>query len=119
RPGTEYLCTHEHHDCGDECLSVRISAELLETLAGDERRWRGGRLPPVPRLAVLGELAQAAAEGKSDVGADEAGMLFAAAYVSAGTSPAHCAASARERRRAVTAALWLGGEGAGAGGVGS
>src|SRR5262245_16946569 len=20
-PGDEYLCTHDHHDCGDECLS--------------------------------------------------------------------------------------------------
>src|SRR3970040_1978487 len=48
RPGTEYLCTHEHHDCGDECLSVRISAEALETLAGDERTWGAGCLPPVP-----------------------------------------------------------------------
>lgn len=25
RPGDEYMATHEHHECGDECLSVGLS----------------------------------------------------------------------------------------------
>ena len=29
RPGQEYMATHEHHACGDECLSVKLSAELV------------------------------------------------------------------------------------------
>ena len=27
RPGDEYVCTHEHHVCGDECLSFQLSPE--------------------------------------------------------------------------------------------
>lgn len=109
RPGNEYLCTHEHHDHGDECLSVQLSAEVLESLGCDERRWRAGCVPPIPELMVLGELAQAAAEGRSDVGADEAGMLLASAFVKAtsGSEPGDCDSSARDRRRAVEAAMWL------------
>jgi len=28
QPGREYMATHEHHGCGDECLSIRLSAQL-------------------------------------------------------------------------------------------
>jgi AraC-like DNA-binding protein len=109
RPDAEYLCTHEHHDCGDECLSVRVSAAALDSIAGHARRWRAECLPPIAGLAVLGELAQAAAEGRSDVGLDEAALLFAAAYLRAvsGRDARSGATSARDRGRAVAAALWL------------
>ena len=45
------------------------------------RTWRVGGLPPLPELMVLGELAQAAAEGGSDVGLDEVGLLLVARFV--------------------------------------
>ncbi len=81
RPGREYMCTHEHHGCGDECLSVQLSEDLVDSFT-DERKaaWRMVCVPPVPELMVLGELAQAAAEGRSDVGVDEAGLLLASAF---------------------------------------
>jgi hypothetical protein len=31
-PGDEYMCTHEHHVCGDECLSFQLTRELVETM---------------------------------------------------------------------------------------
>jgi AraC-like DNA-binding protein len=108
RPGVEYLCTHEHHACGDECLSVRLSAELVDRLCREKTDWRAGCLPPVPQLMVLGELAQAAAAGRSDVGVDEAALLFAVKFVCVtGDGQARATPTARERRRAVEAALWL------------
>jgi AraC-like DNA-binding protein len=109
RPGDEYLCTHEHHAQGDECLSYHFDAELLDTLGLSARIWRSGALPPLAELAVLGERAQAAAEGRSDVGLDEAGVLLAARFIDivSGQGVAPLAVTARDRRRAVRAALWL------------
>src|SRR5258706_2735056 len=62
RPGQEYTATHEHHACGDECLSVKMSPELADSLG--KANWDVARVPPLPELMVLGELAQAAAEGR-------------------------------------------------------
>ena len=58
---------------------------------------------------VLGELAQAASEGASDVGVDEVGLCFAARFVAvvAGRPAAGRATAERDRRRAVDAALWI------------
>jgi AraC-like DNA-binding protein len=58
---------------------------------------------------VLGELAQAAAEGRCDVGVDEAGILFAARFVEleSGRTRAAPEVCARDRRRAVDAAQWI------------
>ena len=58
---------------------------------------------------VLGELAQAAASGDSDVGLDEVGMLLAMRLAKlAGTrSQPLRRESSRDRRRAVETALWL------------
>jgi AraC family transcriptional regulator len=109
RPGDEYVCTHDHHVCGDECLSFRIDPALVESIGDQDTVWRTGGVPPLPELMVLGELAQAAADGRSDLGLDEIGLLFAARFVevvSGRTHPAP-ASRARERRRAVDAALWL------------
>ena len=107
-PGDEYVCTHEHVQ-GDECLSFHLAPALVETLGDRTRIWRTGCVPPLPELMVLGELAQSSAEGKSDVGLDEVGMLFAARFVEvvSGRKRKQPEAQARDRRRAVEAALWL------------
>jgi len=76
-PGDEYLCTHDH-TCGDECLSFQLAAALAETLGERSEIWRTGCLPPLPELTVLGELAQAAAQGRTDLGLDEVGVWLAA-----------------------------------------
>jgi AraC-like DNA-binding protein len=113
RPGDEYLCTHEHHACGDECLSFRFAPEAVESLglpAGDDDPvWRSRGLPPLPELMVLGELAQAAAEGQSDVALDEIAVALAARLVevASGRPEQRSRNPARDRARAVRAALWL------------
>src|SRR5436305_9002230 len=66
-PGDEYLCTHDHV-CGDECLSFSLSPELVEMIGDELDAWRVGAAPPLPELMVLGELAQAAADCRSDIG---------------------------------------------------
>src|SRR3984957_18327171 len=107
-PGDEYLCTHDHV-CGDECLSFFLSPELGETIGGRTGIWQIGCAPPLPELMVLGELAQAAAEGRSDIGLDEVGQVFASRFVEvvSGRREKPSAASARDRRRAVETALWI------------
>ena len=55
-PGDEYVCTHDHHACGDECLSFRLSREALAGLGDRAELWRSGALPPLPGMMVLGEL---------------------------------------------------------------
>ena len=105
--GDEFMCTHEHHGCGDECLSFHLAPELVESIDDRREPWRIGSLPPLPELMVLGELAQAVADGDSDVGVDEIGLLFAARFleVASGRKRAPLRASPRDRRRAVDAAL--------------
>jgi AraC-like DNA-binding protein len=107
-PGDEYLCTHDHV-CGDECLSFFLDPELVETIGDRTDVWRIGAAPPLPELMVLGELAQAAADGRSDIGLEEVGALFAGRFVEvvSGRSSAPAAATARDRRRAVETALWI------------
>jgi AraC-like DNA-binding protein len=109
RAGEEYLCTHAHHAGGDECLSFHFGPGALAELGAPSVPWHSGALPPIAQLMVLGELAQSAAAGASDFGLDEAGLLLAARCLeSLGAkrrSPP--AATARDRRRAVDAALWL------------
>ena len=106
-PGDEYICTHEHV-CGDECLSFHLAPEVVEAI-GAPALWRAGSVPPLPQLMVLGELAQAAADGSSDVGLDEVGMQFAARFVDtvAGKQRQPARMNALDRRRAVEAAMWI------------
>lgn len=108
-PGDEYTCTHEHHLGGDECLSFRFEPALVDAVGDDGAAWRVGALPPLPELVVLGELAQAAAEARSDIGLDEVGVLLARRLVDlvAGRARRGLAASAADRQRAVRAALWI------------
>jgi len=108
RPDQEYTATHEHHDCGDECLSVRLSPQLAETL-GMGKAWDYASLPPTTELMVAGERLRAAAEGESETGIDEAalGFIHKIARVAAGRPRKTEKATDRDRRRAVEAAIWL------------
>jgi AraC-like DNA-binding protein len=107
-PGDEYVCSHDHV-CGDECLSFFLGPELMETIGDRADVWQIGAAPPLPELMVLGELAQAAADRRSDVGLDEIGQLFASRFIEvvSGRRAKPMRASARDRRRAVETALWI------------
>jgi AraC-like DNA-binding protein len=108
-PGDEYVCTHDHHRGGDECLSIHLDPELAGAIGDRETTWRTGAVPPLPELMVAGELAQAAAEGRTDAGLDELAMVFAARCVDVVTGCERRApeVGGRDRRRAVDAALWI------------
>ncbi|HEV7669251.1 MAG TPA: AraC family transcriptional regulator [Thermoanaerobaculia bacterium] len=112
--GDEFVCSHDHHAGGDECLSFHFPPAQVETLAelsppAGRNVWRIGGLPPLPELMVAGELAQAAAEGRSDIGLEEAGLGLAGQFLEAvsGRAPRPSQLQARDRRRAVEAALWI------------
>ena len=107
-PGTEFICTHDHV-CGDECLSFFLKPELVEAAGERSEAWQIGAAPPLPELMVLGELAQAAADGSSDIGLDEVGHLLANRLVEVVSGKARQPAkvTARDRRRAVESALWI------------
>jgi AraC-like DNA-binding protein len=107
-PGDEFICSHDHV-CGDECLSFFLGPELVEAIGDDANIWQIGAVPPLPELMVLGELAQAAAESRTDVGLDEVGVLFASRFVEivSGRVRQPAPAKPRDRRRAVETALWI------------
>lgn len=106
-PGEEYTCSHEHHACGDECLSFQFDPAFLEALPAGTRAWRAGGVEPRAPLAVLGELACAVAGGRSDLGLDELAWVLAARYAGMleRRDAARVRTSAADRRRAVEAAL--------------
>jgi len=98
RVGDEFMCTHDHHVCGDECLAFHMEADAAEAigLAG----LQSGGLPPLPELMVIGELAQAAVDWMNSAGCfrpttrrscrRESGLRWL---------PAHAIAAVRSRRR--------------------
>jgi AraC family transcriptional regulator len=108
-PGDEFMCTHDHHQCGDECLSVSLEPALVDQLGGHAGVWRIGSIPPTPKLTALWELAQAASLDSGGVAVDEVGLVLAAQFVEivAGEHRRRLQVTAHERRRAVEAALWL------------
>jgi AraC-like DNA-binding protein len=108
-PGDEYICTHDHHICGDECLSFVLTPALVDQLGGKKDLWQSGSLPPLPELMVIGELAQAASDGRSDIGLDEPGQLFARRLVEtlSGQTRHPQQIAVRARRRAAETALWI------------
>jgi AraC family transcriptional regulator len=108
-PGDEYMCTHDHQGCGDECLAFHFSPAFADALGGKANPWRAGGVPPLAELMVLGELAQAVVEGANDLGLDEVGWFFAFRFVELLSERKHKSAvvSAADRRRAVEAALWI------------
>jgi len=111
--GDEYVCSHEHV-CGDECLSFKLAPALVEEItpgSTGERRllWRTGALPPLAETMIAGALAQAAADGERGIDLAEAGMMLAAGFIrlAGGHKKRPLNLSARDRRRAVEAALWI------------
>ena len=106
-PGDEYVCTHEHHHGGDECLSFQLAPELVNALGGPAEPWRAGAIPPVAGLVVLAELAQATAGNNAELGLDEVGVSLAARFVETVSGMARNGHRAGDRRRAVEAARWI------------
>lgn len=107
--GDEYSCSHDHHVCGDECLSFQLSPSLTDDMGLRKDALLIACVPPTPELMVYGELAQAAGRGDSDIGIDEAAMLFVNRFIEATSGKAQKATptTARDRRRAVESALWI------------
>lgn len=107
--GDEYTCSHEHHVCGDECLSIQLSPSLADDMGLRKNALRIACMPPTPELMVYGELAQAAGRGDSDIGVDEAAILFVNRFIetTSGQPQKATPATARDRRRAVESALWI------------
>ena len=107
--GDEFVCTHDHHLSGDECLSFQLTSELVDTLGLEAKHLRVGGVPPLPELMILGELAQSVVEGDSDLALDEVGLLFSARFleVVARQSRSTTLASGRDRKRAIETALWI------------
>lgn len=107
--GDEYTCSHEHHVCGDECLSIQLSPSLADDMGLRKNALRIACMPPTPELMVYGELAQAAGRGDSDIGIDEAAILFVNRFIetTSGQPQKATPATARDRRRAVESALWI------------
>ena len=107
-PNTEFVCSHDHV-CGDECLSFFFEPELVEAIGESAEAWDVGTAPPLAGLMVVGELAQAAADGLSDIALDEIGHLLAHRVVElvSGKGRKASRVSSRDRRRAVEAALWI------------
>lgn len=108
-PGVEYVCSHDHHGCGDQCIAFHLSAAAVEEIGGDTAAWRRGGIAPHASLAVLGELARAAAAGRADAGLDEIGLMLAARAMRMDDTriAARIRPGAAERRRATRAADWL------------
>lgn len=107
--GDEYVCSHAHHACGDECLSFQLSPVLADELGVTKRALRVGCVAPRPELMVYGELAQAAGQGNNDIGIDEAALLFVGKFVQtiSGTTQYQTSTTTRDRQRAVQSALWI------------
>jgi AraC-like DNA-binding protein len=112
-PGDEYMCSHEHHGWGDECLSFHFTPVGLDAL-GDgavlqAKLWRTGALPPLPPMMMLAEIGQAVVRSEHAMGLDELGLVMAArmrGLVKGGVAK-RAPALARDRRRIVDAALWI------------
>jgi AraC-like DNA-binding protein len=107
--GQEFRCSHEHHQTGDECLSIHLSDELAEEMGAPHPERHPAALPPVPALAVLGELAQQTADGHTGLGLDEVALRLVARFVAEarGAPAPPPRVAGRDRRRAVEAALFL------------
>jgi len=107
--GDYYCCTHEHHVCGDECLSFQFTPACIDMLDARQASWRVGALPPLAEMMVLGEMGQAAASGHSDLALDEIALMMAArlAALTIGEQARVMPVTTEGRRRAVNAAMWI------------
>jgi AraC-like DNA-binding protein len=109
RPGDEFLATHDHHGGGDECLSFRLDPDLLEDVGVPAAAWRSVVVSPRPELMVLGELALEAVEEGGGAALHEVALVFVDRFarVAVGRPAGRRPPGARDRRRAVEAAVWL------------
>jgi AraC-like DNA-binding protein len=109
RPGDEYVCTHDHHDGGDECLAFFFAPEVVDEVRRRQAPWQSGAVPPTAELATLGELAQSAAIRQHDVALPEVGLTLAARFVDlvSGTQRPRAQASPADHKRAVASAMWI------------
>lgn len=109
RLGEEFVCTHDHHGGGDECLCFKLAPELAEHLSRRRTTRERSVLPPLAELMVLAELAQSAANGTSDVGLDEAGLelVSRSLALAADAPPEVIVPSPVLCRRALETALWI------------
>jgi AraC-like DNA-binding protein len=107
--GDEFLCSHDHVQGGDECLSFQFEPEALELLGAEPRVFEAGALPPLGELMVLGELAQAAAAGHDDLHVQEVAWRFVERFVELVTGKRRraVAPAPAARRRIIETALWL------------
>ena len=109
RPGDEYVCSHDHHGCGDECLHFQFAPDIVDAISDDMGIWQAAAMPPLPEMMVAAELAQSVADHRSDLGIDEAGLLLASRFAEAVTGRKNRTGSIRsyDRRRMVETALWI------------
>jgi AraC-like DNA-binding protein len=107
--GDEFVCSHTHHAGGDECLSLHFVPEVAEEVGGGRGVFGVGSVPPRAELVVMGALAEAAAERRSGLAADEAALLFASRFaeLASGKAKAKVKPSARAARLAIEAALYV------------
>ena len=107
--GDEYTCTHEHHACGDDCLSFQFSPEVIDAVADDRDVWRIGGLPPLPEIMIIGELAQAVADGRSAMGFDEVAYMLLDRLMDAvkGFQPRGTKLNAADRQRVIDIVRWI------------
>ena len=96
------VLNHERGGAG-ECLSFRLTPEFIETIGTRPSVWQVGSIPPLAELVVLGELAQATVDGKTDIGLDEIGMILSTRLtkVVSRQDPRKAQGSATDRKRAV------------------
>ncbi|MEO8120149.1 MAG: hypothetical protein ABI606_12630 [Rhodoferax sp.] len=45
-PGDKFICIHDHHVCGDECLAFPCRRVFVDLIGGDTGTWRTGCMPP-------------------------------------------------------------------------
>jgi AraC family transcriptional regulator len=107
--GDEYACTHEHHACGDDCLSFSFSPSLIDDVADVHDAWRIGGLPPLPELMVIGEVAQAVVDGRSTMSFEEIAHVLLSRWLHTvkGTKPRGTRLKAYERQRVIDIARWI------------
>jgi AraC-like DNA-binding protein len=103
--GDEFACTHDYAG-GDRCLSIHFSNDLAQEIGG-AHLWRSGCIPPLERVAAFGELAQAAAAGRTAVSVEEAALFFADCVSALVSKAPPATVRSRDRKRAVETAAWL------------
>jgi AraC family transcriptional regulator len=105
-PGRSFTCSHIHHPHGDRCLSVQVAPGAIDQLG--DAAWEIGTLAPTAELPVLGRLIETRARQRDRFGLEEAAFLAIARFRTLGRGrSARRAPNLRERRLAVSAALWL------------